>query len=155
MSLLFGKETISVDDKGRFSIPASIRGALPKEAESTFMIVRGTEGCLFAYPKNEWLKFWESLNKLPVTRENTRLVRRILGSLKETKLDGQGRVTLTQQLKELAGIGEEIVLMGAGNKLLLWNSGAWAQYQSESEKTSTYDDDFYRALETDRNRNDE
>jgi MraZ protein len=154
MSLLFGKENISVDDKGRFSVPAAIRSSLPAEAENTFMIVRGTEGCLFAYPKNDWLRFWEGLISQPVTRENTRLKNRILSTLKETKLDGQGRVTLTQELKDIAGIRDAIVLMGAGDKLLLWNNEAWAQYQAEAEKSSTYDDDYYRALESDRNRND-
>jgi MraZ protein len=155
MSQLFGTfEEISVDDKGRFSIPASIRASLPAEADNTFMIVRGTEGCLFAYPKIDWLNFWQGLQKLPVNRDNTRLVRRIISSLKETRIDAQGRVTLTQKLKELGNIRNNIVVVGDGDKLLLWDATAWKQYQDSSEQISTYDDDYYRALETDRNRND-
>ncbi len=155
MSKIFGTyEDISIDDKGRFSIPASIRGSLTAEADNTFMIVRGTEGCLFAYPKNEWLKFWEGLKQLPVTRDNTRLVRRIIGSLKETRIDAQGRVTLTQRLKDLGNIQKDIVVVGDGDKLLIWDTGAWKAYQDSSEQISTYDDDYYRALETDRIRDD-
>src|SRR3989339_184422 len=105
MGQLFGtSDPISVDDKGRFSIPSTLRNALSNDAENTFMIVRGTEGCLFAYPKDEWLMFWEKFKALPITPETTRLKNRILASLKETRIDAQGRVTLTQKLKELAAI---------------------------------------------------
>ncbi|MBL8026891.1 MAG: division/cell wall cluster transcriptional repressor MraZ [Fibrobacteres bacterium] len=147
MSMLFSSfENISIDDKGRFSIPASLRAALSPEADSSFMIVRGTEGCLFAYPKDEWIKFFRALRRLPVTAENTRLRRRITGSLKETKVDGQGRVTLTADLKTLAGIGNEIVIVGDGEKLELWNADTWRARKAKDEESATYETDFYRAM---------
>ncbi len=147
MSLLFGTfDNIRIDDKGRFSIPSSLRASLNTEADSSFIIVRGTENCLFAYPKDEWIKFWTALRKLPVTPENTRLRRRITGSLKETKLDNQGRVTLTQNLKDLAAIEGEVVIVGDGEKMELWNAQKWKERQENDEKSASYDSDFYRAL---------
>jgi MraZ protein len=147
MSMLFSSfENISIDDKGRFSIPASLRAALTPEADSTFMVVRGTEGCLFAYPKDEWLKFWKALRRLPVTAENTRLRRRIIGDLKETKVDNQGRVTLTTTLKDLASIEHELVIVGDGEKLELWNAETWRTRKAKDEVSATYESDFYRAM---------
>jgi MraZ protein len=139
-------ENISIDDKGRFSIPSSLRAAVSSDADSSFMIIRGTEGCLFAYPKDEWVKFWDALRSLPVTAENTRLRRRIIGSLKETKIDNQGRVTLSQRLKELAGIENELVIVGDGEKLELWNADIWRERQSQDEESASYESDFYRAM---------
>jgi MraZ protein len=110
------------------------------------MVVRGTEGCLFAYPKDEWMKFWKALRRLPVTAENTRLRRRIIGDLKETTVDNQGRVTLTTTLKDLAGIGKELVIVGDGEKLELWNAEAWRARKAKDEGSATYESDFYRAM---------
>jgi len=153
MGQLFGtSDPISVDDKGRFSIPSTLRNALSNDAENTFMIVRGTEGCLFAYPKDEWLMFWEKFKALPITPETTRLKNRILASLKETRIDAQGRVTLTQKLKELAAIGKEIVVVGNSEKMDIWNSDQWKRHQASNEEAVPYDADYYRVLnETSRN----
>lgn len=157
MARLFGTfddPCLSVDDKGRFSIPASLRSALSNEAENTFMIVRGTESCLFAYPKDEWVKFWDRIEQLPVTPETTRLRNRILSSLKETRIDAQGRVTLTQKLKELADIGNEIVVVGSNDKMTLWTPDNWKQHLASNEEAAPYDSDFYRLMnETKRNGN--
>jgi MraZ protein len=155
MSQLFGTfDNLSVDDKGRFSIPASLRGALTNEAENTFTIIRGTEGCLFAYPKDEWLVFWEKIKQLPPTADTTRYKNRILGSLKETRLDAQGRVTLTQKLKELGEIGNDIVIVGNSEKMDIWNVESWKLHQASLEETGPYDADFYRLMnETRRNGN--
>jgi len=155
MAGLFGTfEKISVDDKGRFSIPSLLRDALSDASEKTLMVVRGTEGCLFAYPKDEWLRFWQDLRDLPVTPENTRLRRRIMSSLKETRLDNQGRATLSQPLKEMAGIENDLVLMGDGERLEIWNSRTWTARAKVDEETGSYETDYYRAQsEIRRNRN--
>jgi DNA-binding transcriptional regulator/RsmH inhibitor MraZ len=78
----------------------------------------------------------------------------ILGSLKETRLDAQGRVTLTQKLKELGEIGNDIVIVGNGEKMDIWNTESWKRQQNSLEETGPYDADFYRLMnETRRNGN--
>lgn len=138
-------ENISIDDKGRLSVPASFRKALPREAERTFMIIQGTDGCLFAYPRDQWVVFWRRLKKLSRSRENTRLIRRILGNLKETKLDGQGRITLTQPLKELLKVTTFVTLVGHGDYLEIWEPEAWRQRRASDDQSVSYDEDLYRA----------
>ena len=156
MGDLFGTfDNLHIDDKGRLSIPTSLRKALSKQAKNTFMILRGTEGCLFAYPRDEWMHFWGQLRRLPHTPENTRLTRRILGSLKEVKLDGQGRLTLTQKLKEYGSIRENVTIMGRGEKLEIWDGEMWRRRQQADEEAAPYDQDLYRAVgETEKNRHD-
>ena len=156
MGLLFGTfENVSIDDKGRLSLPASIRKAMSEAADNTLMIIQGTEGCLFAYPLDTWLVFWDGLKKLSHTRENTRLIRRIIGNLKEARLDGQGRLTLTQKLKDLGMIRHDVTLVGNGEKLEIWDSGAWRQQLVSAEQSGVYDEDYYRAQsEIDRMRHD-
>jgi division/cell wall cluster transcriptional repressor MraZ len=132
MTQLFNTfEDISIDEKGRLSLPASFRKALAREAEGTFMIIQGTDGCLRAYPRDQWLVYWARLQKLSRNRDNTRLVRRILGNLKETRLDGQGRMTLTLKHKEMLGASP----MPQG----------WRSHLAELTQGVSYDEDLYRA----------
>lgn len=155
MELLQGTfDKVSIDDKGRFSLPSSIRSALPPESENTFIIVRGTEGCLFAYPKNEWQRIFAALKNLPITPDNVRRRRRITDTLRETKLDTQGRATLTQNLKALAGIENELTIVGDGDKLELWNSSVRKRELEVSAAGEDYNTAYYRAMgEIGRNRN--
>jgi len=147
MATLFGTfEGISIDDKGRISIPAILRKAVAEKAENTFIIIRGVEGCLFAFPKDQWLVFWNELQKLPMDRENTLLIHRILGTLKEAVLDGQGRIALTHKLKSLAGIGKVVTIVGEGDKLLVWDPERWTSHLDGTEATP-YDTTLYRAME--------
>lgn len=143
MTQLFNTfEDISIDEKGRLSLPASFRKALAKEAEGTFMIIQGSDGCLRAYPRDQWLAYWQGLGKLGRNRDNTRRIRRILGNLKETCLDGQGRMTLTQKHKEIISAASMVTLVGRGEYIEIWEPEAWKRQLAELAQGMTYDDDL-------------
>jgi MraZ protein len=124
-----------------------LRKNLSPEAENTFVIVRGTDGCLFAYPKNEWLKVWKGLSSQPVTPDTTWFRRRLLDSLRESTLDGQGRITLTQKQRDSAGLGNEVTIIGSGEMLELWEPGAWATNMKSQESALSYSTAFYNVMQ--------
>ena len=49
-----GEYDVPVDAKGRVFVPAEFRKKLPPEAAETFVVVRGFDRCLTAYPQNAW-----------------------------------------------------------------------------------------------------
>ena len=48
--MFMGEYRHTIDDKGRIIIPAKFRDELGK----TFVVTRGLDNCLFAYPSPEW-----------------------------------------------------------------------------------------------------
>ncbi len=137
----------NVDPKGRVSIPVKYREALGER----FFVTKGFDRCIDIYTVEEWEKFAEKLHKLSVTKRDMRdFVRFIFGNATEVELDKQGRILLPAMLRETVGIEKEVIVMGVGNKVEIWDKVAWderqqaiSQHISEiSENLGAFDVDF-------------
>lgn len=108
-------------------MPARLRDALGKQV----VITRGLEQCLFVYPMGTWTEFAEKLNKLPMSQASARSFARLMFSgAVETELDTLGRVLIPDYLAKHAGLKKEIVVIGAGSRLEIWDKEAWHKYQN-------------------------
>ena len=115
-----GEATHSVDSKFRIIIPVKFREQLGER----FVITRGLDDCLFAYPMEAWAEFEAKVNSLPMSDPDVRrFVRAFVGGAFDAELDAQGRSVLPLHLREHAGIGKEVVFVGALDKLEIWDSG--------------------------------
>jgi len=104
MSFFKGQEVFSIDNKGRVNIPAKMRKALSPEANDTFIITRGADKCVVAYPLNEWKKYEEQYAKLDQFDEKNRFfLRVILAWSEETEIDAQQRISLSKKYLDFAG----------------------------------------------------
>jgi MraZ protein len=122
MSTFFGTEICAIDAKGRLNVPARMRRGLDPEANDSFVIVRGFEGCVNMYPRDEWDKYDRKLRELNGADEDARNFARLTyESAHETTLDGQGRVSLTAFLMEYAGVTKEAKLIGIMDRIEIWN----------------------------------
>jgi MraZ protein len=84
------------------------------------------EPCLLIYPTPEWQEIERKLMKLPSFNKDTRRVQRLLvGHATDVEMDGQGRLLLTQPLREFAGLDKHSVLIGQVNKFELWDEERW------------------------------
>lgn len=122
-----GLSAITVDAKGRIAIPARLRPVISELAGDRLVVTIDTqEPCLLLYPLPEWEKIEEKLTSLssfnPVTR---RIQRLLIGHATELEMDRNGRVLLPQLLREYAGLGQNIMLVGQGNKCELWGEAQW------------------------------
>ncbi|MDD2400620.1 MAG: division/cell wall cluster transcriptional repressor MraZ [Clostridia bacterium] len=130
--MFIGEYQHTIDDKGRFIMPAKFREALG----DWLMITKGLDGCLFVYTRNEWSVLEEKLKKLPFTNSHARaFARYIFGGAVEYELDKQGRVLLTTHLREYANISKEIVLVGVGTRVEIWNKESWNIYSRKAEES--------------------
>ena len=127
--MFFGEYPYKVDEKGRVPLPPKFR----RQMREGVILTRGMgEKCIAVYPIAEWKRLSDSLAAKAVTPANLRkLNRSIFGSAFDASLDGQGRITLPFSLREYAGIGDTVIVVGANNFIELWCEGEW-----QSEKTS-------------------
>lgn len=118
----------SVDDKGRFIMPSKYR----EQLEGRCMVTKGMDNhCLYIFTLNEWEDFAARLRALPNSKPEIRgLQRHFLAEAEMAEIDKQGRCLISQQLREYAGITSAIKLLGLGNKIELWSSENWAEFEA-------------------------
>ena len=125
--MLIGEYEHSLDVKGRLIMPAKLR----QDIGETFIITKGLDGCLFVFSQNEWNNFEEKLKSLPLSDKNARnFVRFFLSGATECEIDKQGRFLLVNTLREYAEITKEVIIIGVGTRLEIWNKDKWKKYNS-------------------------
>ena len=126
--MLIGEYEHSLDVKGRLIMPAKLR----EDMGEKFIITKGLDGCLFGFSQNEWTNFEEKLKTLPLTNKNARdFVRFFLSGAMECEIDKQGRFLIASNLREYANMEKDVVIIGVGTRLEIWNREKWKAYNSE------------------------
>ncbi len=131
--MFIGEYRHNLDDKGRLAIPAKFRSILKKGA----VVTKGLDGCLFLYPKEEFLKIAANLANLPISQAKARAFsRHMLAGAMDLEFDNQGRITLPEYLRRFSDLKKGIIVAGLYDHLEIWDEGSWNAYKSESEKNS-------------------
>lgn len=126
--MFIGEYEHNVDAKGRVIMPSKLR----EDIGDTFIITKGLDGCLFAYSQTEWTNFEEKLKALPLAQKNARnFVRFFLSGAVECEIDKQGRFLIPSNLREHALLDKEIVIIGVGTRIEIWNRETWKDYSSD------------------------
>ena len=124
--MYLGVSTLNLDAKGRLAIPARYRETLAGECASRVVLTINpskTDRCLLLFPENEWLSVARKLAGLPFTDEKGQALKRLLlGHAAELELDAQGRIRVSPELREFAGLGKQVSLFGQVNKFEIWNA---------------------------------
>lgn len=145
---LFGTYSVSLDEKFRISVPSMWRKRISPEAEGTFVIIKGFEGSLLAMPEDEWEKYWDDIESLPENAETRTLKRIILNNMKISVMDKQGRVSFSQELCEFAEIKKELVLVGKGSKIEVWDPQALEKNIKIEEDMLSYETRLQNAADS-------
>ena len=123
--MFIGEYTHALDNKNRIIIPAKFREALGEK----FVLTKGLDGCLYAYPMTEWMILEEKLKKLPLTSKDARaFVRFFFSGANEIEVDKQGRGLIPQNLLEYANLEKEIVSIGVSTRIEIWGKEKWEAY---------------------------
>ncbi len=131
-TMFMGEYQHTIDDKGRMIVPAKFRDDLG----STFVLTRGLDQCVFGYPMEEWKLLEQKLKNLPFTKKDARAFTRFFfsGAI-ECQLDKQGRVNVSQPLREHAKLDKDCVVIGVSNRIEIWSKASWVGYYEESESS--------------------
>jgi MraZ protein len=124
-----GSSALTLDAKGRISIPTRHRDALVAQAEGRLTLTRHPDGCLLLYPRQEWEKKREIIAALPMSARA--LQRLLLGNAQDVELDGSGRILIAPELRNAAGMTREVMLLGMGAHFELWDAASLARREAE------------------------
>ena len=121
-----GTHHSSLDVKNRLTIPAKRRAQLTGGV--VVALQRDAPHALAIWPAEEFNAYTaEVLTGIhPLSEEYVKLERFFNAYSEELDLDAAGRVMLPAPLLAVAGLGREVALIGAGNRLEIWNRDAWA-----------------------------
>ena len=132
--MFIGEYSLSIDDKGRLSVPVKFRGDLKGKA----VVTRGLDSSLFLYSMAEWQKLAEKLANLPISKANTRAFSRLmLAGAMDCEMDGSGRIIVPDYLREFAKIKKRVVVAGLYNRMEIWSEDLWQKYKRATEKDSS------------------
>ncbi len=133
MSNFIGSFRFKVSPKGRLSIPAPIREGLASGADKTFIILPGPEGCIEAYPLDEWIRRVKYLRSLPNRKKARIYKRKLLTHAVICKMDAQHRIIIPADLLRRAGIEDEVLIVGQLERLELWNPQTFEKREAEDD----------------------
>ena len=120
--MLIGEYEHSLDAKGRLIMPSKLR----IDIGESFIITKGLDGCLFVFSQNEWNNFETKLKTLPLSDKNARnFVRFFLSGATECEIDKQGRFLIPANLREVAKLDKDVMIVGVGTRLEIWNKDIW------------------------------
>ncbi len=125
-----GASSLSLDAKGRLSVPTRHRDALGGANGGQLTITRHPHGCLMLFPRTQWELFRERVSELPMSAQWWKRI--FLGNAMDVEMDGTGRVLVSPELRQAAGITRDTVLLGMGNHLELWDKATYHEQEAKA-----------------------
>lgn len=125
-----GEHAHSLDSKGRVIFPARMREDLGPQV----VLQKGIERCVYVYPPDEWERRVAQVTTLPQTDPNARnYVRFFFSQASREQVDRQGRLTVPQAFREYASLDREVVVVGMGPRVEIWDRTTWESTKAEME----------------------
>ena len=129
MISFLGEYEATLDSKGRFLLPAGLKRQIPEGESTRFVINRGFEKCLTLYPMQSWQPLYDQISTLNDFDPKVREFRRyFLNGAIMVEPDAAGRLLVPQNLKDYAGLGKDIVLAAAVNKIEIWDKESYQKF---------------------------
>ncbi|HVM62152.1 MAG TPA: division/cell wall cluster transcriptional repressor MraZ [Verrucomicrobiae bacterium] len=125
-TVFFGTFRHTVDDKNRVAIPAKWRAAAKGSKE--FYVLPDPKNCLVVLTASAMEKMLERADDISIGEYERRDVVRVIASRAHgSPCDSQGRIGLTDQLLQHAGIEKEAILVGTLTRFEIWSPQRWAE----------------------------
>jgi MraZ protein len=113
-----GSYVHQLDEKGRLSLPAPYRR---ESGEQRFILIQPYPPSLALYPELEWAGVEERLQDMMRDPAGRLWVLGVMANATEVVPDAQGRILIPQALREAAELEGQALLVGAINKVEIWN----------------------------------
>ena len=134
-----GLNKISLDTKGRISIPTKYRPELAKYGSNKLICTIDIDQCLLLYPKKIWLKIEKTIMELPSLDRSSRMLQRLMvGHASELALDSHSRILVPIELREFTGIKKSAMFIGQVQRFEIWNYQSWNKSRDSWLKKSDF-----------------
>jgi MraZ protein len=135
-----GASSLSLDAKGRLSVPTRYRDVLAATAGSQLTITRHPHGCLMIFPRPAWEQFRERIAAMPL--RDQWLKRLFLGNAMDVDMDATGRVLVSPELRSAATIARDTLLLGMGTHFELWDKATHDAKEAEAIQAGMASESF-------------
>jgi MraZ protein len=123
----------SLDDKGRVVLPSTFRAHL---AEKGFL--SQFDACLGLWTEDGFADVARRLtDKIRAGDAPQEAMRAFAANAHEVRPDSQGRITIPQRLRDFAALEGDVVVIGAVDRIEIWNAGRWEQRRGQADESLT------------------
>lgn len=154
--LFTGASEVTIDAKGRLAIPARYRNALLADGGTTegdgetrglnWYCVAWPGGMLRLYTEDVFERMSRRLgDSLTASSQRATLDRLLFGNAERLEMDSAGRIMLPKRHVKLTSLPNEVMVIGARNRLEVWSREVWeaqevAQFNTLSELIDALDE---------------
>lgn len=129
--MFYGLYEYTLDNKGRLCIPKKIK----ERCNGILYIMKGFEGALALYTADAFDSLAKEVETLDFNKKETRAFLRVrLSSVCELELDGHNRILIPTHLLNKYKIGKDVIMIGVGDHIEIWDKNAYEQYEDETNK---------------------
>ena len=124
--MFLGEYQPNITEGNRIALPKKLREQIVGEE---LILSKGFEKCVFLYDKGDWAQEWQKQVENPITDLKTRQLKRyVFSGAVDVSVDDQGRFVIPESLRNYADLNKEIVVIGTGDHVELWNSAIWKEH---------------------------
>ncbi|MBU6270731.1 MAG: division/cell wall cluster transcriptional repressor MraZ [Betaproteobacteria bacterium] len=119
--MLQGRFALTLDSKGRLTVPARQRDILQVLHEGRLTLTRHPDGCLMLLPRATWERKRQEIAAWPFSARAWQRI--FLGSASDIEMDSAGRILVAPELREAAGLKTEqkVMLVGLQHYFEIWD----------------------------------
>lgn len=120
-NFLCGEFKSTLDAKGRMNFPVKLREVF---GESFIISKTIAAECIKVYSVGDWQELSDRIKAMPQTK-TADIQRFLFGSAFEIEPDKQGRILIPPPLREYAGLGTDVVIVGLSGRAEIWDKAKW------------------------------
>ena len=125
-----GSYPLTLDAKGRLTIPAKLRDSLVQLSGGQITVTRWLDNCLRVYPQPAWTRMRDEIMPAwPMTAAG--FAKALMQSADTQQIDSAGRILIKDNLRAYAGLDKRVVLAGDGGVLELWDEDRHTRFLDE------------------------
>ena len=115
-----GASSLSLDAKGRMSVPTRHRDALLIQCEGSVTLTKHPHGCLLLFPRPVWESHREQIASWPMSARAWQRI--FLGNASDVEFDSAGRLLIAPELRTAVGLTRDVMLLGMGSHFEIWDA---------------------------------
>ena len=115
-----GASSLSLDAKGRMSVPTRHRDALLIQCEGRVTLTKHPHGCLLLFPRPVWESHREQIASWPMSARAWQRI--FLGNASDVEFDSAGRLLIAPELRAAVGLTRDVMLLGMGSHFEIWDA---------------------------------
>jgi MraZ protein len=134
MPISSGEYPVTIDEKGRLSMPARFREGIP---DNMLIMTKGIERCAWAFTQDYWEQFSAKLKKniAPLSIRKADMVQhRFLFPTYDVEIDRAGRIAVPQKLRDFAGLARDCTVISNGTRIEVWDTDRYRAYEEASDE---------------------